>query len=137
MRIVRIAIAILAGLFLGSLIIYALQPIGHLLFPPPFHYDPADPDMIRKLSIAHQQVVLFPILGAYIAGTFTGSLFTGILSKGSVLIFPMIVGILLFITILHNLLNFYHPVWFWIVSFIFCLFFSLLGGMAARRLKKL
>lgn len=136
MRVVRTIIAVLAGVFLGSLVIYALQPVAQLLFPPPLHYDPADPDIFRKLSSAHQGIVLIPILVAYTVGALLGGFFTGILSKGANLFFPVITGMTLFMFTLVNLLNFYHPTWFWGSSILLYFGFSYAGGLLAAKVKR-
>ena len=136
MRIFRNFIAVLAGVFLGSLIIYALQAVGQFIFPPPDHYDPAGPEMLRKLTPNHQLIVLMPILFAYVAGSFFGGFFSGFLSKGTSIIYPILTGFILLLFTLVNMINFYHPVWFWVASIVVYFGVSLVGGMVSGHIKR-
>lgn len=136
MQILRAFIAVVAGLFLGSLIIYAFQPIGQFILPPPDIYDPADPDIFRKLSADQQYFVLIPLLAAYVAGSLAGGFFAGIINKGTSIKISLLTGFLLFGFTLVNLINFYHPMWFWIASILVYPTFSLLGGFLSRLAKR-
>jgi hypothetical protein len=136
MQIVRLIFSVVAGVFLGSLIIYALQPVGQLMFPPPDSYDPADPDIFRKLTSGQKYLVLLPVLVAYLAGSVAGGFFAGILNKGTGPTAPLSAGLIMMGFTLITLLDFYHPIWFWLSAVLIYISFSLLGGILSGRVKK-
>lgn len=135
-NILRLIAGVVAGIFVGALIIYAFQALGQIIIPPPFGYDPADPGIFKKLSEEGARQVLLPILFSYAAGSIVGGFLAGVLSKGGNLLASMLTGLVLLGMGLINLMNFYHPLWFWMASLTAYPAFAILGGMLAARAKK-
>lgn len=133
---IRNVVAIIAGIFVGALIIYAFEALGQMAFPPPFEYDPADVDIFLKLTHSDRLTVLIPILVAYFAGSMVGGFLAGVVSKGGNLLASFFTGFVLMGFGLVNLFTFYHPTWFWIASLLIYIPVSLLGGLLAARAKK-
>lgn len=136
LNLLRLIAAIVAATFVGSLIIYAFQALGQITIPPPFEYNPADPGIFRKLTSAGQLRVLLPVLVSYIAGSLVAGFLAGIISRGKSLTATILTGVVLLSFGLVNLLNFYHPVWFWIAAIAAWLLMAVAGGLMASRVKK-
>ncbi len=135
-NILRLIAGVVAGTFVGALIIYALQALGQIVFPPPFEYDPADPGIFKKLSESGSLQVLLPILFSFAAGSVVGGFLAGVLSKGGNLLASILAGLILLGMGLINLMNYYHPLWFWIASLAAYPVFAILGGLLAASAKK-
>lgn len=135
-NIIRLIAGVVAGSFVGAMIIYAFQTLGQIAIPPPMEYDPADPDIFKKLTANDSLKVLIPILLSYATGSVVGGFLAGLLSKGGNLLASLLTGIVLLGVGLLNLINFYHPAWFWMVGLIGNPLFASLGGMLAARAKK-
>ena len=135
-NVLRWIAAVVVGTFVGSLIIYAFQALGQVVFPPPFEYDPANPDIFRKLDSAGRVTVLVPILVSYLAGALIAGFLAGIISRGTNLTASAITGLVLLLFGLVNLINFYHPLWFWIASLPAWPTMALAGGILSSRAKR-
>lgn len=133
---IRLIAAVIVGTFVGSLIIYAFQALGQVVFQPPFEYDPANPEIFRKLDSAGRNAVLVPILVSYVAGALVAGILAGVISRGTNVTASVITGLVLLLFGLVNLINFYHPLWFWIASLLTWPAMALAGGLLSSRVKR-
>lgn len=68
----RIILGTIAGIVAAGLIVFALEAIGHLIFPPPPGIDPANPDAMATVIDQLPFGALAAVMIAWMAGAFGG-----------------------------------------------------------------
>lgn len=127
---------IIVGIITATIIIYLIESLGHLVYPPSEDLNLKDPDTIKSIMKDVPAGALLFVLLAYALGSFCGGLITAFISKSSKVINAIIVGFVLLIFGLTNLLIIPHPVWFTIVSIILYIPCAYMGGKVALKLSK-
>ena len=114
----RNVIAGIAGIATAVLIVFAIEKLGHTLYPPPADLDYSDADAIRMYySQLPLLALLFPMI-AWIVGTFVGTLLACYVGTASTLTFAGVVGTLMLAATISNLIVIPHPLWFSIIAVI-------------------
>ena len=109
---IRDAGAALAGIVIAFLLVYAVQFVGHSIYPPPAGLDQTDMEAMQDyISTLPVPALLFPML-AYFIGTFCGTLFACTIGTARPVIFAFIVGVLVMAGTVANLIWIPHPLWF-------------------------
>lgn len=129
-------LVIIAGVVTGTIIIFLVESLGHLIYPPPKGIDVHDIEALKDMMKEIPLGALLFVLLAYALGSFCGGLISGLLSKSSKIINSIIVGAVLMTFGIINLLMIPHPFWFSIVStltYIPCAYF---GGLFTLKLSK-
>lgn len=133
--IMKKSLILLAGIFVGTLIIYLLELVRDLLFPDASVVDSGIADnfegMIERLPFT---ALLFTI-GAYAIGSFCGGFITSLLSRTSSLANAILVGIVLLVFGLIYFFILPRPFWFVIVSLLLSVPCAYLGGKASFSFK--
>lgn len=132
MKFLKLLLAIIAGTFAGSLFIYAFQAIGQIIFPPPFAYDPANPDIFIIMPATASRGILWIILISYAAGSLAAGFMAGIISSVRHNFASLASGFALMIFGLSYLFRSYHPLWFWLGSLVIYFTFAWFGGLIAQ-----
>jgi hypothetical protein len=112
---VRSILAVLAGLFVGVVVIGILEYGGHLIYPLPQDLDPRDPKDHDALAdyVANAPVgAMLVLLLAYAAGAFCGGWLAATLTTRQQTVHGLIVGGLFLLASAANLSMFPHPMWF-------------------------
>lgn len=135
MKFVRILFAMLAGVFVAALFIYASQALTQMLLPANMGFDTKMRGIYQYISLREQLYVLIPILLSYVLGALAGGMFAGIISRDGDRSASMLTGFVLLIFGLITLLNFSYPLWFWIASLLLYLPFAWLGSVLAEKVK--
>lgn len=104
-------LASVAGLVIGGVMIWALEALGHQLFPLPFEIDPENLEDLRNLMFKIPVESMISIIVAHVVGVFTGLCVAKVIQKDSVVPLYIIGGLFLFSTGI-NLMVIPHPVWF-------------------------
>ncbi|MCG8306272.1 MAG: hypothetical protein MI975_02695 [Cytophagales bacterium] len=125
---------ILAGIITGTILIYLVEMLGHLIYPPPEGLDVNDTEALKDIIKDLPTGALLFVLLAYALGSFGGGLISGILSKSSKIINSIIVGAVLMILGFINLFMIPHPVWFSIVSLLLYIPSAYFGGRVSMKL---
>lgn len=121
-------LATVAGLVIGGVMIWALEALGHQLFPLPFELDPQDPKYLEDLKNLMFKIPvesMIAIIVAHIVGVFTGLCVAKVIQKDSAVPVYIIGGLFLFSTGI-NLMVIPHPVWFSVTDIAGVLIVSLL-----------
>lgn len=118
-------LAAVAGLVIGGVMIWALEALGHQLFPIPFKIDPNNLEDLRNLMYMIPVESLISIIVAHAIGVFTGLCVAKVIQKDSVIPIYIVGGMFLLSTGL-NLMVIPHPVWFSIADVAGVLIVSLL-----------
>ena len=109
---IRDAGAALAGIVIAFVLVYAVQFVGHSIYPPPAGLDQHDIEAMQDyVSTLPVLALLFPMF-AYFVGTFCGTLFACTVGTARPVIFAFIVGVLVMAGTVANLIWIPHPLWF-------------------------
>ncbi|MGE0606491.1 MAG: hypothetical protein AB7O62_05130, partial [Pirellulales bacterium] len=111
-RLLRSVLAVVLGVLAAGLLIGLLEALGHLVFPPPAGLDPSDAASLAQLHAGHFLAVLL----AWGVGTLGGAWVAGKVARHEIVTHGLIVGGLLMAAGIWQMLQFPHPVWFWIVG---------------------
>jgi len=107
----RIAVGIVAGIVVAMLCIFAVDWVGHLLYPPPAGLDINDPaDMARVMAVMPAAAKAFVLLAWFIgalAGAWTANRIAGRGIAGWVVALLVIAGGVATMVMIP------HPVWMW------------------------
>ena len=133
---VKKILIVLLGIVCGSVLIYAVEAIGHLVYPPPEQMDLNDIEamkaMIKTLPIG---ALLFVLL-AYAVGSFGGGFIVTLFSKSRKPLLAIVVGVVLAIFGIINLFMIPHPVWFAVASILLYVPCAYMGSLIAKRVTK-
>ena len=77
----RTILAVLAGVVVMWLTVFATEFVGHALFPPPPGLDPKDPAQLQQLIAQMPVGAMAMLVVAWVAGAFTGGLTAAKLSR--------------------------------------------------------
>lgn len=114
----RYVLAVFAGVVAAVIVIWAVQSVGHAIYPLPEGLDPRDTDAIAGyVETAPFGALVFPLV-AWIVGTFVGGLVASYVARTRPMVFAGIVGALLLISSVVNLISIPHPTWFMIAAII-------------------
>ena len=110
--------SILTGCAAGIAVIFGMDMVSHMVFPPPSGFDLQNPEDLKKL------VLLMPIgafvlllVGAFL-GAFAGGIVCTLISKERKFRNVMIVGLVLTAMGALNFMMVPHPMWFMIASLV-------------------
>lgn len=109
---IRDAIAVAVGLATGLILIYAIQKVGHTMYPPPENLDINDVEAARSyISQLPLLALLFPII-SYFFGTLGGSFVGCAVGTARPVALAGIIGLILLAFTIANLIWIPHPHWF-------------------------
>jgi uncharacterized protein YacL len=129
----RSILAVVAGLVLGVVLIFAVESLGHFVYPPPSDLDMTNPEALKNLMAnAPVGALLFVIL-AYVIGSFGGGWLAARLAQKSHVMHSLIVGGLLMAAGIMNMLMIPHPTWFWIISLVLYLPAAYAGALLGQK----
>jgi len=124
----RKILAVVAGVILAGIVTYAVQAIGHQVYPPPEGLDMKNMEAMKAYVATLPMGALLFVLLAYILGSFAGGWLAAKIARTSQIHLPLTVGgVQLFFGII-NLVMIPHPIWFAIASVIVFLPAAYLGG---------
>lgn len=116
----RNILAVLIGLLAGAIGIYAVEALGHTIYPVPEGMDPENAEAI-KTYIANAPIgaLLFIIL-SWATGALLSGVVATLVAKRTTSIPAIVCGALLMMGGIFMMVTIPHPTWFWpIVAFAF------------------
>ncbi|MEO8665703.1 MAG: hypothetical protein ABI462_09425 [Ignavibacteria bacterium] len=125
---VRSVLAVLAGLVTAFVVIFVVEAVGHIFYPPPPDADLRNPETIKLLMENAPTGSLIMLLIGWAAGSFIGGLFTAIVATKNKVTHSIITGGLLMISGISNMVLVQHPVWMWIFGLMMFVPFAYLGS---------
>jgi hypothetical protein len=105
-------IAVCAGLFVGGLMIVALERLGHLVASPPVSENPSDPASVRAAMARMTTTNFLLLLAAYFGGSTIGCWIAARMAPSRALGHTLVVGALFVFTISSYFTSVPHPAWF-------------------------
>ncbi len=118
-------LATVAGIIVGVFTIWAMEAIGHLLFPLPAELTPTNLEELKQVVMIMPIKSLLVVIIAQIIGVFSGMYVGFIMQRESLTPLYIIAGLFIFSTVL-NLILMPHPTWFMITDLLSILLVSLL-----------
>ncbi|MGB1517890.1 MAG: hypothetical protein ACPG8K_02190 [Crocinitomicaceae bacterium] len=118
-------LATVAGIIVGVFTIWAMEAIGHLLFPLPAELTPTNLEELKQVVMIMPIKSLLVVIIAQIIGVFSGMYVGFIMQRESLTPLYIIAGLFIFSTVL-NLILMPHPTWFMITDLSSILLVSLL-----------
>ncbi|MEJ5049525.1 hypothetical protein WH221_06770 [Chryseobacterium culicis] len=112
----RIILAVLAGLIAGSIGITVVEKIGHALYPPPVEVGAGDMEALKVyVSQAPFMALFFIILAYALAAVISGFTATKISNNGKYTA-ALICGIIFLLMTVYMMISLPTPIWFWILG---------------------
>jgi hypothetical protein len=114
----RSILAVLLGIIVTIVIIFAIEIAGHHVYPPPAGLHSSDPAALHDyMAQMPMGVFLFLLLG-WVVGTAAGAWLAAYISRRARILHGLIVGGLVMAAAIALMLHIPHPVWLWIVSLV-------------------
>ena len=127
--------AVVFGLFVAGIWLFAIQSVNKMCFPLPAGLDRDDQEAMGHF-IADRPAMLLVEVGAYLVATFIGGWISGRTAKWNPTLHGLIVGLVWFGIGVTSLLSRYsYPAWFWVVGPAMFPLGGALGGRVAGRTK--
>ena len=106
--------AVVLGITTGILLIAGVEYLAHQAYPLPAGLNMRDPAAV-KVALANLPAgALLMVLAGWVLGTFAGAFVTTRAIRFSKFRHGMLVGVLFLAVGISNLMEFPHPLWFWI-----------------------
>ena len=129
----RSILAVIAGVVFGGILVWAVEKIGHAVYPLPEGFDPTD---MEQLKVIVQQLpvgALLFVLLAWAVGSLGGGALAAWLARRAGVNHALIVGGILMLFSIINMFMIPHPTWFWIAGLLVFLPAAYLGARIAER----
>ena len=112
----RDAGAAVAGIIIAFALIFGIEYLGHMIYPPPEGLDFSDSEAMRPyVASLPPLALLFPMFAWFIAA-FVGTLVASALGTARPVTFAAIIGMLILAGTITNLIWIPHPLWFSVVA---------------------
>lgn len=128
----RKILAVVAGVILAGIVVFAVQAIGHRVYPPPEGLDTKNIEAMKAYVATLPMGALLFVLVAYVLGSFAGGWLAAKIARTTQMHVPLTVGgVQLFFGIV-NLLMIPHPAWFAVASVLVFLPSAYFGGKLGK-----
>lgn len=124
----RKILAVVAGVILAGVVTFAVQKIGHQVYPPPENLDTKNMEAMKAYIATLPVGALLFVLLSYIVGSSAGGWLAAKIVRTSQIHLPLTVGGIQLLFGIMNLVTIPHPVWFAIASVIVFLPAAYFGG---------
>ena len=124
----RILLGVLAGAVLAGLCVYAVEMLGHSLFPLPAGLDPTDPADQKTLMAVMPAAAKAMVLLGWFIGALLGALAANRIARRALA--GWIVALLVVVAGVATMIMIPHPAWMWAGGILL----PLAAGWLARRL---
>ena len=124
----RKILAVVAGVILAGIVVYAVEAIGHQVYPPPEGLDMKNMEAMKAYVATLPAGALLFVLLAYALGSFAGGWLAAKIARTSQIHLPLTVGGVQLLFGIINIVMIPHPTWFAIASVIVFLPAAYLGG---------
>ena len=107
----RIIVAIVAGVIVAVVVVFAVESLGHAIFPPPETIDFNDPEQLSGLvaSIPIEALLFVPL--AWFLGSFSGGVLAVMIAREQALLLASIVAAFILAGAVATLMAIPHPLW--------------------------
>lgn len=127
-------LSVIAGLITGVILIFLLEMLVPMVYPPPpgLDFTKADRETMEMLMSLMPLSAMIFVLANYAIASLAGGLVSSLISKkmGQ----PLMVGGFLTVANIFNLVEIPHPLWMAVTSMLVFLPFAFVGGKIGMRL---
>jgi hypothetical protein len=114
----RSVLAVLLGIILTNVIIFAMEFAGHAAYEPSAGFDATDPAALHgAMAKMPTGVFLFLLLG-WVVGTVAGAWLTASISRHARIVHGLIIGGLVTLAAIMIMLHIPHPLWLWVAALV-------------------
>ncbi|MGE0046482.1 MAG: hypothetical protein AB7J28_02460 [Hyphomonadaceae bacterium] len=129
---VRLILALVAGVLAGGVTVGVVETIGHMIFPPPPGLNAADPESIRSVMDQISLEAKVAVVVAWGLGVFVGGLVAALIARRGP--YPAWwIGAILFGMAAWTMIMIPHPIWMWAAAIAVTLIASYLAGRIGGR----
>ncbi|MDF2438003.1 MAG: hypothetical protein K0Q95_2379 [Bacteroidota bacterium] len=122
------ALAVILGLVGSSFIIFALEVISHIIYPPPANLDINNLEQIKEFTGSAPKIVFILVILSYAIGSIVGGLIAAAVAPTNKITKAITVGGILMGLGAYNLFMIPHPIWTIVISIFLFIPCSYLGG---------
>ena len=126
----RIVLGVVAGLVLAVLCVFAIETLGHALYPPPADLDATDPaDLARLMEVMPVAALLF-VVGGWFVGALAGAWTANAIARNPVA--GWVVAGCIILGAVATMVMIPHPFWMWAAGIALPLAAAWLAGRLTR-----
>ena len=129
----RSSLAVIAGGVVGVVVVFVVESIGPVVYPPPPGMDFKNPEAVKAMMKNLPAGALLIVLLAWALGALAGGWVAARIAKRSHVVHALVVGALLLAGGVVNLVAIPHPLWFTVVSVLLFLPAAWAGARLAHR----
>ena len=122
----------LAGIILAVALVWVVEKVGHVVYPPPPDLNFADPEAMKAYMATLPMGALLFVAAAWFIGTLCGTCAACAIGTAKPIKFAMVVGGLMLVATIMNLVMIPHPTWFSVLGVVGVLVAAWLGTMCER-----
>jgi len=126
---VKNVLSVIIGLVASSFIIFALEVIGHIIYPAPADLDLNNMEAVKVFASAAPPIVFVLVIISYAVGSLVGGLVAAAIAVKNKMTKAITVGGILMGLGAYNLFMIPHPIWTIIISIFLFIPCSWIGGM--------
>jgi hypothetical protein len=119
---------VIGGLVVGWVVIFLLEAVNHLFYPPPENLDFTDKAAMSAFMETLPTLAFVLLLLSWMAGTFAAGLVGGLISKSAWKNTAIITGVILALGSVINMTMIPHPTWLVIVASVLYVPMAYAGG---------
>jgi hypothetical protein len=127
-------LSVVLGLAASSFIIFALEVLGHIIYPPPTDLDINNMEALKAFTSSAPAIVFVLVIIAYAVGSFIGGLVAAAIAAQNKMTKAITVGGILMGLGAYNLFMIPHPVWTILISIFLFIPCSYLGGVLGMKI---
>ena len=130
----RKILGVVAGVVAGALVVFAVEGIGHSIYPPPAGTDLHDPEALKALMLTLPRgALLFVVLG-WTLGAFAGGAVAGLIGRG--IVPALLTGAIQLLFGIMTMLMIPHPAWMMALGILLPVPCAWVGGLLLVRSSK-
>jgi hypothetical protein len=130
---IRSILGIVLGLVLAMVVIFAIQGVGMLVYPPPAGMDWQDREAMAALIAAMSPGQFAFLLVSYSLGTLAGAWLAATIARRRPVFHGLIVGSFFLLGNVINVTSLPHPLWYVVVTTLLFLPLAVVGARLAAR----
>ncbi len=124
----RVVLGVLAGVVVAMLCIFAIEFLGHMVFPPPPDLDLSDPEAAARIIAGLPAGAFAFVLAAWFLGALAGAWAANMVGHATV--GGWVVALVVICGGVYTMLMIPHPIWMWAAGVLL----PLLAAWIAQRL---
>jgi hypothetical protein len=128
----RSLLAVVLGLMLGMVTIFAWEMVDHAVYPPPPGFDPHDSKTMHMIMKMPAGMFLILVVG-WFSGAAAGGWLAARLARHAPMVHALVVGAFFMAGAITIMLMIPHPLWVWVLGLLGFFPAAFAGAWMARR----